>query len=134
MTPAQRSRCMSRIGSKNTKPELTLRRKLFAKGLRFRTGLKLHGNPDIVFTRARLAVFVDGCFWHGCPQHGTMPKSNLDYWSMKLKRNQDRDTAVNAALRAQGWRVLRYWAHEIAEDLDRVAADIEAKWRAARGR
>ena len=128
MTPAQRSRCMSRIRSKDTKPEIALRRKLFAKGLRFRTRLKLPGRPDIVFTRARLAIFVDGCFWHGCPQHGTIPKSNSDYWTTKIRGNQARDIEVKAALEAEGWRVIRYWDHEIRENIDRVADEIKRKW------
>lgn len=132
MTPIQRSRCMSRIRSANTKPELQLRRRLFALGLRFRTTLKLPGKPDIVFTRAKLAVFVDGCFWHGCPKHGTRPKSNTGYWDAKLERNRERDTAVNAILAADGWRVLRFWEHQISEDLAAVASEIEVGWRIGR--
>ena len=131
MTPEQRSRCMSRIRSKDTKPELALRRKLFSSGLRFRTRLKMTGRPDIVFTRAHIAVFVDGCFWHGCPAHGTLPKSNADYWSVKIRRNAARDAAVNSVLEAEGWTVLRFWDHEIKEDLEKVASDIEAAWRSA---
>lgn len=119
---------MSRIRSKDTKPELTLRRRLFADGLRFRTRMKLQGKPDIVFTRARFVVFVDGCFWHGCPQHGTMPKSNSEYWEAKLKRNKARDAEVSASLEAGGWKVLRYWDHEIVDDFDRVSGEIEAVW------
>lgn len=130
MTPAQRSRCMSRIRSADTKPELALRKRLFEKGLRFRTRLKLPGKPDIAFTRARMAVFVDGCFWHGCPQHGTSPRSNTDYWTAKLQRNGERDRAVDAALSADGWEVIRYWEHEIKDDVERVADEIKAKWQA----
>lgn len=134
MTPAQRSRCMSRIRSTDTKPELALRKRLFADGMRFRTRLKLPGKPDIAFTRARLAVFIDGCFWHGCPQHGTSPRSNTDYWSTKLQRNRERDRAIDAELEADGWEVMRYWEHEIKDDLARVAREISARWRASRTR
>lgn len=132
MTPAQRSRCMSRIRSTDTKPELALRKRLFAKGMRFRTRLKLAGKPDIAFTRARLAVFIDGCFWHGCPLHGTSPKSNSDYWNAKLQRNRERDREIDAALTADGWEVIRYWEHEIKEDIERVADEIQARWQAFR--
>ena len=132
MTSAQRSRCMSRIRSTDTKPELALRKRLFAKGMRFRTRLKLAGKPDIAFTRARLAVFIDGCFWHGCPLHGTSPKSNSVYWNAKLQRNRERDREIDAALAADGWEVIRYWEHEIKEDIGRVANEIQSRWQAFR--
>lgn len=131
MTPAQRSSCMSRIRSKDTKPEITLRRALFARGLRFRTSVRLRGKPDVVFTKARLAVFVDGCFWHGCPTHGTRPKSNTGYWNPKIETNMERDRTITAALKAEGWRVLRYWDHDIKDHLGKVVAEIEAEWRSA---
>lgn len=131
MTPIQRSRCMSRIRSENTKPEIALRRLLFASGLRFRTKLKLPGKPDIVFTRAKLAVFIDGCFWHGCPKHGTRPKSNSAYWNVKLDRNRERDLAVTARLLAEGWQVLRYWEHQINEDPIAIVAEVKNCWRLA---
>jgi DNA mismatch endonuclease (patch repair protein) len=77
--------------------------------------------PDIVFTRARLAIFVDGCFWHCCPQHGNVPRTNTDYWRPKLARNVTRDRVVSEALEAAGWRVLRAWEHEQTEHVaDRV--------------
>src|SRR5579871_1471893 len=79
------------------------------KGLRRRH--PLHGRPDFVFVRERLAVFVDGCFWHGCPYHGHNPQSNRSYWIPKLQRNKERDRAVTKHLRKSGWRVLRIWAH-----------------------
>lgn len=123
---------MSRIRSSDTKPELALRKSLFAKGMRFRTCLKLTGKPDIVFTKARIAIFVDGCFWHGCPQHGKLPKSNTSYWTAKLHRNRERDRAVDAALAAGGWAVIRYWEHEIKNDLEGVVSEIYAKWHACR--
>lgn len=131
MAPMQRSRCMSRIRSENTKPEIALRRLLFASGLRFRTKLKLPGKPDIVFTRAKLAVFIDGCFWHGCAEHGTRPKSNSAYWNAKLDRNRERDLAVTTKLVAEGWQVLRYWEHQVNEDPVEIATEVRNFWHLA---
>ena len=90
---------------------------LHRNGLRFRKdytirlsdGRAVHA--DIAFTRPRVAVFVDGCFWHSCPEHGTIPKSNQEYWVPKLKQNVDRDRTIDRELRAAGWRVLRFWEH-----------------------
>ena len=101
----------------DTKPEVSLRSLLHRSGLRFRkdyairlpTGKIVHS--DIAFTRRKVAVFVDGCFWHSCPEHGTIPKSNRIYWVPKLKENVDRDRSINHELRADGWRVLRLWEH-----------------------
>lgn len=118
----------------NTKPELALRSTLHARGLRFRkdhmirvpTGVKV--KADIAFTRARVAVFVDGCFWHGCPEHGNTPKANTHYWGPKLKRNRERDHHVTAALEADGWTVLRIWEHEaIIDAADRVTATVTTR-------
>ena len=114
--------------STNTKPEVALRRALHARGLRFRKDLRLdlpdcRVRPDIVFTRIKLAVFVDGCFWHRCPQHGTYPKANSDYWRPKLDRNAARDRLVDQALQRAGWSVLRVWEHEpIDAAADKVLA------------
>ena len=84
-------------------------RRLGVKGWRRHVGLP--GKPDFVFRKQRLAVFVDGCFWHNCPKHGHIPKSNRKYWRKKLGRNQERDRATNRELRRKGWRVLRLWEH-----------------------
>ena len=83
----------------------------------------LPGKPDFVFRRERLAVFVDGCFWHGCPSHLRMPASNVAYWNAKLERNMARDRRVNADLRRQGWTVVRIWEHALSEP-KRVAARL----------
>jgi len=101
----------------DTKPELALRSELHRRGLRFRKDLRLDlgtvkPRPDIVFTRARVAVFVDGCFWHSCPDHrGPLPKSNAEYWTAKLTRNVERDRAYDVAMRRAGWTVVRVWEH-----------------------
>lgn len=117
---AGRSRNMRAIRRSGTKPEVELRSALHALGLRFRKDLRLDlgevkPRPDIVFTRARLAVFVDGCFWHCCPQHSKPPSVNTGYWGPKLARNVERDRADDAALRSSGWMVLRVWEHESVE-------------------
>lgn len=98
--------------------ELRLRSALHASGLRFRVDypIRVPGwrpiRPDLVFTRARLAVFVDGCFWHGCPEHGTAPRSNPEYWAAKIELNQTRDALQAAALHEADWLVIRVWEHE----------------------
>jgi DNA mismatch endonuclease (patch repair protein) len=104
---------------KDTKPEVELRSALHRKGLRFRKDhlvrcgvLRVH--PDIVFTRVLVAVFVDGCFWHGCPVHQRVPKRNRDYWVPKLEANAARDRRVDQALVEKGWHVERTWEHEAA--------------------
>lgn len=114
---------------RDTKPERALRSALHARGFRFRVDLPLTTGhwrtirPDIVFTRARLAVFVDGCFWHGCPTHGRRDNiSNSHYWSPKIAGNAERDRLHTDALEAAGWTVLRAWEHERVEDVaDRIA-------------
>jgi DNA mismatch endonuclease (patch repair protein) len=100
----------------DTRPELQLRSALHAAGERFRKHLLVEAagvrvRPDIVFPARKVAVFVDGCFWHGCPQHGTRPSANSAYWSAKLARNRARDSRVNDALESAGWRVVRVWEH-----------------------
>lgn len=117
MTPEQRSRCMSKIRSAKTKPEMLLRQALWREGLRFRVKSRLPGRPDIIFTRAKLAVFVDGCFWHSCPVHGKAPKSNQSYWDEKLAGNRARDERVTRQIAEMGWYTLRIWEHEIEENL-----------------
>ena len=104
---------MSRIRKTDSKPEVALRKALWAAGVRgWRLRAKLPGTPDVVFSRARLVVFVDGCFWHGCPQHATWPKQNAEFWRAKIVANQARDRDTDKRLRAEGWKVIRVWAHE----------------------
>lgn len=118
---------MRRQLRRNTKPELRLRRALHARGLRFRVSVgALPGSPDVVFTRAKIAVFVDGCYWHKCPLHGTDPKHNADWWQAKLQSNVERDQRQSAELEAAGWAVQRFWEHE---DPQAVADTVEALWR-----
>ncbi len=120
LTPEQRKRCMTNVRGKNTGPEILLRKALWNAGLRYRLNYKLPGKPDLVFVSPRVAVFVDGCFWHGCPAHGTTPLTNRVFWKNKLKRNTERDREVNEKLESLGWTVLRFWTHELKTDLETV--------------
>jgi DNA (cytosine-5)-methyltransferase 1 len=106
---------MTTTKRRDTKPELALRSALHALGLRFGVDRKINGNrrrTDVVFPTERVAVYIDGCFWHGCPQHGTIPKSNRQWWVDKLDANKARDTATTEALTEEGWQVLRFWEHD----------------------
>ena len=123
----KRSKIMAAIQSKNTKPELCLRKALWAKGLRFRIQFGKE-KIDIAFPSKKIAVFVDGCFWHGCPIHSHLPKSNEEYWVPKLKKNIERDKAKNERLEAEGWRVLRFWEHELtncSEVIKKIEYEID---------
>jgi len=114
------SRRMSKIRQKGTSAELSLRRELFRLGLRYRVDYEILKKPrrvaDIVFPRQRIAIFVDGCFWHGCPEHASWPKQNAEFWRLKIKANCARDADTNHRLEALGWKVVRIWSHELAKD------------------
>ena len=119
---------MSRQGRRDTGPEVALRRALHARGLRFRVVYPVPGQRrrtiDIAFTRRKVAVFVDGCFWHGCPEHGVRPRSNSSWWREKLAANQARDQDTNRLLEESGWAVVRIWEHEPVERATRVVLDV----------
>ncbi|WP_425842697.1 very short patch repair endonuclease [Agrococcus sp. TSP3-2-1] len=117
---------------RDTAPEIAVRRLLHAAGLRYRVDFPALSSDrrrraDIVFTRRRVVVFIDGCFWHGCPEHFIAPKANAAYWGPKIARNIARDVDTNERLEAEGWRVLRFWEHE---DPKAVAVAITAEVRA----
>ncbi len=124
---------MSRQRRRDTSPELLLRRELHRRGLRYRVDAPLPGMPrrraDVLFTRARVAVFVDGCFWHACPEHRTSPAHNGAWWARKLEANVARDRETDARLADAGWTALRFWEHE---DAVRAADDVAAAVRSAR--
>lgn len=107
---------MAAQATRDTSPELLLRRELHSRGLRYRVNIRpevaLRRSADIVFTKAKVAVFVDGCFWHSCPEHGTVPTANRHWWGQKLSANAARDRDTDAELRAAGWTVIRCWEHE----------------------
>lgn len=122
---------MSKMPRRDTVPELQLRKALHARGLRFRTHPRIPGRPDVVLTRAKIAVFLDGCFWHGCAQHGTLPKNNGEWWREKLEANVARDRRKDAELERLGWTVVHVWEHE---DASEAAAAIEKLWKVRTGR
>ena len=115
---------MRSIRRRDTTPELQIRALLHRSGLRYRVDYRVGTRrsaprPDIAFTRAKVAVFIDGCFWHSCPEHATMPKANREFWEAKLRRNVERDRENDRALRAMGWTVIRSWGHEDAREAAR---------------
>ena len=118
---------------RDTKPEVALRSALHRKGLRFRvdraTLAGMRSRPDIVFGPSKVAVFVDGCFWHRCREHGTTPKTNREWWNQKLDANVARDRRVDAQLRNAGWQVLRFWEHEDPDHAAGVIAEVVAERR-----
>ena len=115
-TKAKRSEVMSRIcGRGNKDTELALAKLLRRHGIKgWRRYQPVFGKPDFVFPKLKLAIFVDGCFWHGCPKHATKPANNRAFWRRKLSSNKKRDQVVNKTLRKAGWRVIRIWEHELA--------------------
>jgi DNA mismatch endonuclease, patch repair protein len=128
-----RSYNMSRIRSRDTKPEIRLRKLLWLCGLRgYRLHAALPGKPDLVYTRKRVAIFIDGCFWHGCPScgDGRPPSSNTGYWSEKLRKNQERDARRTRELEQMGWTVLRLWEHEVFKQAEECLVRIERLVRA----
>jgi len=118
---------MSRIRSNDTKPELILRKALWRQGIRYRIHFNgLPGKPDIVFPKQRLAVFVDGCFWHGCPECYRPPKSNRKFWKDKVRTNRKRDRKQTRQLRRLGWAVIRLWEHQVDKELNYCLQKIKS--------
>lgn len=124
-TPEFRSEIMRRVRGKDTAFERKVRSALHRRGLRFRLYCSLPGKPDIVFPGARVVVFLDSCFWHGCPDHLRMPASHVEYWRRKIRRNKERDAKTKAAYRRSGWKVVRLWEHQLKDDFDRCVLRIE---------
>lgn len=113
-----RSRIMASIHSKDTKVELMLRTALYKEGLRYRTHYNIKGHPDIAFPAKRVAIFVDGDFWHGYRFKFLKPKLKNKFWLDKITRNMQRDKEVNAALNNMGWHVMRLWEHQLKKDVN----------------
>jgi len=134
-TPAPSSEAalkrMQAARPRDTAPEKALRSSLHNRGLRFRVDQKiikeLNRKADIVFRSAKVAVFVDGCFWHGCPVHGTQAKANAEFWKNKIKHNQARDLDTNVQLKKAGWSVVRVWEHEALEKVSQKIYSIVVK-------
>jgi DNA mismatch endonuclease (patch repair protein) len=131
LTPEQRSFNMSQVKSRNTGLELRLKKLLRASGMKnYRVTYKLFGNPDIVFTKNKIALFIDGCFWHKCKLHFHPPETRRDFWLKKIEGNVKRDRLVNKELRRINWRVVRFWQHEIEENPESVLGIIEEAYLA----
>ncbi len=109
-----RSYVMSRIRGKDTKAELAFRKMLFSEGIRYRLHYPIEGSrPDVAIPSKKIAIFIDGCFWHKCPKCFRPPKSRESYWTPKIQKNLERDIRIRAMLRAKGWKVIRVWEHEV---------------------
>lgn len=129
------SRRMAKVRQKGTDAEVALRSELYHRGLRYRVGYEVQKKPrrvaDVAFPGLKIAVFVDGCFWHGCPEHATWPKRNAEFWRQKIETNRLRDADTNSRLQMIGWTVLRFWEHEspigAADTVARTVAIAKAK-------
>ena len=116
-TKEKRSYNMSMIRAKNTKPEIIIRKLIYASGIRgYRLNYRLLGKPDMVFPKRRIAVFIDGCFWHKCPKCFIKPGTNKKFWKKKIESNVERDKMVNSQLRKKRWKVFRIWEHEVKNE------------------
>ena len=126
LTKKQRSYCMSKIKSCNTKIELDFRKCIWKTGLRgYRIKSKITGRPDLYFPTQQIAVFIDGCFWHICPKCYYLPATNKKHWKNKINVNIKRDKEVNKILKNQGWKVLRFWGHELEKNINTCVNKIE---------
>lgn len=125
------SRRMAKVRQKETGAEVALRQEMYRIGLRYRVDYEVLRKPrrvaDVAFPGRKIAVFVDGCFWHGCPEHATWPKQNAEFWREKIETNRRRDADTNERLRSLGWTVLRFWSHESPNEATRTVAHMVAK-------
>lgn len=130
LTQKQRSRCMSRIKRKDTKAEIIFRKALWENGIRgYRIDVNLPGRPDIYFSKLKLAIFIDGCYWHKCPQCFSEPKSNKKYWIPKIERNAERDKLNEKKLKENNIFVIRYWEHDVKKNLNKIINDFLAVYK-----
>lgn len=125
LTPEQRKKNMSRIRGKNTAPELVIRKMLFARNIRgYRIHYSLPGKPDIVFIKKKIAIFIDGCFWHKCPIDFKEPETRKEFWMEKINSNIERDIKNTRKLQEDGWTVLRFWEHDVRKDPEQIVIKI----------
>jgi len=125
ITSAKRSEIMSKVRHGNTDVELMFRKGLWKKGVRgYRIAPNVPGRPDIYFPRKKVAIFVDGCFWHGCRSCKRIPKSNVEFWTNKIRGNRARDRRVDKELKRSGVKVIRIWEHEVKQTLEKCASKI----------
>lgn len=133
---AAASRRMAKVRQKGTAPEIAMRRQLYRIGLRYRVNYEVLKKPrrvaDLAFPRLKIAVFIDGCFWHGCPEHASWPKQNAEFWRQKIEANRLRDRDTNERLRNEGWKVLRFWEHESPNVAAEAIAEVVASTRLER--
>ena len=131
LSSSDASRRMAKVRQTGTDAELALRREMYRIGLRYRVDFEVLRKPrrvaDVAFPGRKIAVFVDGCFWHGCPEHATWPKRNADFWRQKIEANRRRDADTNARLQANGWTALRFWSHESPVEAAQTEASVVAK-------
>jgi DNA mismatch endonuclease (patch repair protein) len=125
-------RRMAATGQRDTAAELAVRSELHARGLRYRVDVSplkgIRSRADVVFTRARVAVFIDGCFWHGCPEHATWPQHNAEFWRTKIEANRRRDRDTDRCLGEAGWKVVRAWEHEVPSNVaDRIESMLNTR-------
>lgn len=121
---------MSRVKSRDSGIEIIFRKKLWKSGFRYRkNSSKYFGKPDIVFNRYKTVIFIDSCFWHGCPKHLRMPSSHQEYWKAKITKNKKRDSEINLYYRKNNWRIIRLWEHDIVENLQKRVESIEKNLR-----
>lgn len=124
---------MRSIRARDTVPETALRRMIRSSGERgYRVAPRITGRPDLAWSGLRVAVFVDGCFWHGCPEHCRIPKTRPDYWPAKIERNRRRDLRVATELEGAGWRVIRIWEHDVQTNAEAAAARVLTLVRGSR--
>ena len=125
----KRSKIMSSIKGKNTKPEIIVRKLLWAQGIRYRIhNRKVFGTPDISIKKQKLAIFIDGCFWHGCSNCYKAPKTNSKFWKDKLEYNKHRRTIVRHELRKNDWKILEFWEHQVSKEPDKVIKRIVSEF------
>lgn len=125
LTPEQRKLNMSHIRGKNTGPEIKLRKILWSNGIRgYRIHYNLSGKPDIVFTKKKIVIFIDGCFWHKCPFCFQEPANRKEFWLKKINSNVERDMRVNTELETAGWTVIRFWEHDVKKNPDTIVEKI----------
>ena len=132
VTKEIRKKTIQAIRSNNTSIEIKFRKALFANGVRFRKNVKnLVGKPDIAWKRKKIVVFLDSCFWHSCPIHFRKPKSNVEYWEKKIDRNIKRDLYINTFYLTNGWKLFRFWEHDIKENFEVIVNKVIKKYEAS---
>ncbi|QQF63047.1 very short patch repair endonuclease [Bacillus mojavensis] len=125
----KRSNTMKAVKSKNTKIEKVVSKEIWGRGIRFRKNVKnLKGKPDIAIKKYKIVIFIDSCFWHGCPLHGRIPKSNVEFWNNKIKRNIERDKSINQYYTRKGWNILRIWEHDLNKKKFSQTIDKIEEW------